>query len=346
MYTTNSYMKKISIYLCAVLLGCSTADETTSPTLSIVPVASPVVESFRGLHTVSEDVVWLSGTGGTFMRTTDGGNHWDHGSFMDSVDFRDIYAFDANRAVMISAGIPAVIYKTEDGGENWSLKYKNDDPRVFFDAVDFWDNFNGLAFSDSFEGRFFMLKTQDGGDTWEQLLSAPEAEEGEGGFAASGTHMIFHGSTEVWMGITTGRVLYSDDRGITWTSSETPLVNRESGSAGIFSMATDGTLVLAVGGDYLKPDDLAGNSAIYQDGKWMPPTKVPSGFRSGVALIPSTEMAITTGTNGTDISFDQGLTWTKIDSTGYHAISFGGSKTSGWMSGGNGKVAKIKILEE
>ena len=31
---------------------------------------------FRGLSVVSENVIWASGTGGTVIRTTDGGKNW------------------------------------------------------------------------------------------------------------------------------------------------------------------------------------------------------------------------------------------------------------------------------
>ncbi len=70
--------------------------------------------NFRGISVVDSFIVWVSGSGGTYVRTVDGGNSWN----VDSVpghtdyDFRDIEAFDANTAVMMSAGRPAIIMKT------------------------------------------------------------------------------------------------------------------------------------------------------------------------------------------------------------------------------------------
>lgn len=335
------------IVLIFVLGSCSTKNvEEKKKQVQINLVDTPVTASFRGLHAIDENTVWLSGSNGTYMRTLDGGVNWEYGSFLDSVDFRDIYAFDADRAIMISAGIPAVIYKTEDGGKNWSLKYKNDDSRVFFDAMDFWDDLHGIAFSDSFDGRFFMLTTSDGGNTWNQLLSAPEASEGEGGFAASGTNMIVSGTSDVWLGTTTGRILYSGDRGVSWESEITPLENSVP-VGGIFSVAilNDDGLGLLVGGNFQEPDNSDKNASILKDGSWYPVEKAPNGFRSSVSFIPESTMAITTGTSGTDLSYDFGSTWNSIDTVGYHAISFGKSASSGWMSGGHGKVAKIKIID-
>jgi photosystem II stability/assembly factor-like uncharacterized protein len=335
----------INILFIFFLWGCNSEEKPTQLSINIFPVKSPVKESFRGLHAINENVAWLSGTGGTYMRTIDGGTNWQYGSFMDSVDFRGIHAFDSERAVMITAGAPTVIYKTEDGGENWSLKYKNDDPRAFFDAIGFWDEFNGVAFSDSFEGRFYLIKTEDGGNTWQQLLSAPEAEEGEGGFAASGTNMILRGTADIWIGTTSGRVFRSSDRGITWLSMETPLSNRENSSGGIFSIDADGKQVFIVGGDYMKPDEKDKNASYFED-SWKTPQQGPGGFRSSVVIVPGVNAVLTTGTNGTDASFDFGNTWTPIDTTGYHAISFGATENTGWMSGGSGRIAKIKIEEK
>lgn len=36
-------------------------------------------ESLRGLNVFSDDMVWASGTGGTFLRTLDGGESWEAG---------------------------------------------------------------------------------------------------------------------------------------------------------------------------------------------------------------------------------------------------------------------------
>src|SRR5207248_4351525 len=50
---------------------------------------------FRGLCVVSPKVVWVSGTQGTFGRTTDGGKTWSVGTVRgaEKLDFRDVEAF-------------------------------------------------------------------------------------------------------------------------------------------------------------------------------------------------------------------------------------------------------------
>src|SRR4029078_1260855 len=94
--------------------------------------------SLRGLSVVNEKIVWASGTGGTVIRTIDGGKTWNVITVpgAEKIDFRDIEAFDANTAYILSIGNgeSSRIYKTTNGGKNWQLQFKNTNPKAFFDA--------------------------------------------------------------------------------------------------------------------------------------------------------------------------------------------------------------------
>ena len=83
------------------------------------------------------------------------------------MDFRDIEAFDANTAYVLSIGEGenSRIYKTTDGGENWKLQFKNTDKKAFFDALAFWDKDTGMAMSDPVDGKYVLIETKDGGKT-------------------------------------------------------------------------------------------------------------------------------------------------------------------------------------
>src|SRR5438552_5470270 len=230
---------------------------------------------FRGLCAVSTKVAWVSGTKGTYGRTSDAGKTWSVGTVLDAgkLDFRDVEAFGETTAYLLSAGPgeDSRIYKTADGGKTWVLQFKNSDPEAFFDAIAFWDNKNGVALSDPVKGQFQLIVTDDGGTNWKRLSATnlPPALPNEGAFAASGTCLVTHGKNDVWFGTggaKTARVFHSNDRGRNWTVGNTPII-AGAASAGIFSIAfRDRHHGMIVGGDFRKPNDSGATAAITSDG--------------------------------------------------------------------------------
>ncbi len=59
----------------------------------------------------------------------------------EKLDFRGIWAWDANTAVAMSSGPGDLsrLYKTTDGCSSWKLLYTNPDKDGFWDAIAFWD---------------------------------------------------------------------------------------------------------------------------------------------------------------------------------------------------------------
>jgi len=149
--------------------------------------------SLRGLSVVNDNVVWVSGSNGTVGRTTNGGKTWQWRTVtgFEKNDFRDIEAFDASTAVIMSVADPAYILKTTDGGESWKVVYENKTKGMFLDAMEFWNDQSGIVIGDPMEGRFFMARTFDGGNSWQDLPmdKRPRADSGEACFAASGTNI-------------------------------------------------------------------------------------------------------------------------------------------------------------
>ncbi|MFH1943321.1 MAG: YCF48-related protein [bacterium] len=335
--------------------GCGTNQKAFSIRLDWESQTSDVNASLRGLCAVSEKIAWASGSQGTILRTTDGGATWEKRPVPEdasALDFRDIQAFNENRAVISSAGQPARIYKTYNGGEHWRLVYTTEIPGVFLDAMAFWDEKNGIAFSDPVEDGFFLIRTTDAGDSWQRIPSEkiPRPLEGEAGFAASGTCIAVQGKNNAWFGTggSLARLFRSTNRGETWFSYATPILSGQP-STGIFSLTFfDEKNGSAVGGNYLTPDSTQQNSSFTTDGgiSWLPVDgSPPSGYRSCVAIIPGTKppALLTVGPNGSDISTDGGKTWTQADTIGYHVVSFPKKGNVGWAAGSGGRIAKCVI---
>lgn len=322
--------------------------------------------SLRGLSVVDSNVAWASGSGGTVLRTIDGGNSWQHRSInhpgADELDYRDVQGFDADHALVLSAGLPARIYRTTDGGESWTESYRNDTEGVFFDGFAFWDDARGVAFSDPVGGKLLIITTDDGGKSWREIDAAviPPAKEGEAGFAASGTGIVvatsqrreahlwigLGGNTEVGgAGMTGGaRVFHSGDGGHTWDVVESPIA--ADSAAGIFSIAfRNASIGVMVGGDYQLPDDASSNVAFTSDGgrSWHPPDadSRPRGYRSVVCYLRRENAFIAGGTSGTDFSLDGGQTWMPLGDEGFHVIAASPNGRAVWAAGSEGRIARL-----
>jgi len=282
--------------------------------------------SIRGISVPQPGVVWISGSNGTAGVSRDTGmsyNLMEINNYKD-LDFRDIHAFNDAEALVMNSGSPAYILKTINGGKSWKEVYTNSHKNIFFNGMDFWDKQHGIAFSDPIDGNLFIITTHDGGETWQvpDSISIPGCGEGEAGFAASGTGIYCHGDKKVIIG--TGgnyaRLFISDDRGINWRTSVTPMVSNKP-STGIFSVAmTDNGKIHITGGDYKNEKDEA-SYYYYTDDEgftWLRPESGPAGYRSCL-LAAETRMAVT-GPGGTDISEDEGKTWQKLKE-GFNAIA-------------------------
>jgi photosystem II stability/assembly factor-like uncharacterized protein len=304
--------------------------------------------NFRGLSVVNEKIVWASGTGGTVVRTVDGGKNWDVIAVprAQKLDFRDIEAFDARTAYVLSIGNgeSSRIYRTADGGKTWKLQFTNRDEKAFYDAIACWDRNNCIAMSDPVEGHYPLFATSDVGANRTRIVSnqMPAAKDGEAAFAASGTCLIAVGRSTAYLvsGGTDARVFRSDDRARTWAVVAAPLTKAKA-AAGIFSIAMrDARNGVIVGGDYEKPELAENNVALTSDGgkTWTLGTGL-KGYRSGVAFVEK-DTYIAVGTNGVDISSDGGRTWQPMNNENLNAVQSKGRKAT-WAVGPKGLVTKL-----
>jgi photosystem II stability/assembly factor-like uncharacterized protein len=317
---------------------------------SWIPQMSNTTSSLRGVSAVNDRVVWASGTGGTFLRTVDGGATWTASKVpgAEALDFRGIRAINERTAFLMSIGPGdrSRIYKTTDSGEHWTLQFTQPDPKGFFDAIAFWDATHGIVVGDALNGSAEIRTTDDGGATWLRQTTPP-ALPGEGSFAASNSCLIVRGRHDAYYvtgGPGAARVFHSRNRGRTWAVATTSVRN-DAASAGIFSIAfADARRGIAVGGDYAKDKEDRQNVAITANSGslWAAPDTRPSGFRSAVAYVADRQMWIATGTSGSDASMDGGRRWRQFDTGSYNALSFISSR-AGWAVGARGRVARFQL---
>jgi photosystem II stability/assembly factor-like uncharacterized protein len=337
----NAPARLSAVALCLAACGRSVARPPTPVALSAVDQTSGTTQLLIGVSPVSERVVWVSGTGGTYLRTTDGGATWQVGRVpgADTLQFRDVYAVDANTAYVLSIGNGAAsrIYFTRDAGRTWSLQFTNADPKAFYDCLDFWDPGRGIAVSDAVDGQTVVITTSDGGEHWARIPAAnlPAALPGEGSFAASGTCVITRSGGHAWIaaGTPMARLLHTADYGRTWSVDTIPL----SGIASVSFRDLRNGIVLG-------SDSTAATASTHDGGRtWVRggPPPFPGGVYGGV-YVPGARRptVVAAGPRGLTYSLDDGATWIAIDGNAYWSVAFASAR-AGWAVGPRGRITRV-----
>lgn len=314
-------------------------------------------------------VVWASGSNGVVLRSVDGGRNWERLAVSggEKLDFRGIWAFDAKTAYVMSVGDgdQSRIYKTIDSGRSWSKQYVGQRHEIFLDGLVCRSAKECFVVGDPVDTRFLFLRTVDGehwveyeredlpskteggapsGNTLSKTQSGPPtALKNEGVFAASNSSLVLCGERDLFFGTggPAARVFRSADSGRSWSVMDTPILSGNA-SSGIFSLACWRDTLVAVGGDYQKPNASERVAAYSSDeGKtWRLAEQQPSGFRSAV-LRRKDGALVAAGMNGTDVSLDGGAHWTRKSSSNLNAI-FVLPGRDVWAVGANGTVARAK----
>jgi photosystem II stability/assembly factor-like uncharacterized protein len=326
---------------------------------------SGTTAGLRGIYSVDGTVAWASGTGGTVLRTTDAGAHWQKCAIPDAatdgatLDFRGVQAWDAQTAIVMASGPgdKSRLYKTADGCKTWELLAKNAEKEGFWDAIMQPHQTYGctkipgytLLVGDPVHGHF---DTRDGstlspGLNWDTTVETCEARDGDAVFAASNSSVSVSAFESFILGVggkSGARVLISPLQQFKHSdpclSVPVPMAGGTE-SSGIFSLAFSNPVApwrgIAVGGDYTKPNDSAGTAAWSADGgkHWTASAKPPHGYRSSVQWNEALKAWITVGTNGSDISRDDGKTWHPIDDGNWNALSLP------FVVGPNGRIARL-----
>jgi photosystem II stability/assembly factor-like uncharacterized protein len=253
--------------------------------------------------------------------------------------------------VLMSAGEGALsrLFRTEDGGATWSETFVMDAPDGFLDCMAFWDRDRGLAYGDAIGGELYLLRTDDGGRSWHRVDPArlPAAQEGEGGFAASGSCAATDPAGNAW--IVTGnaeraRVLHTADGGNSWRASDLPLAGGTGAGATTVGLTGDGR-GFALGG-VIGPGE-GERVALTEDfgATWTVGGQLSlDGAVYGAAWAPGPppQPLVAVGPGGMDWSRDGGRTWERVDTLTYWAVAFAAPDV-GWAVGPGGRLVRIEV---
>ena len=291
---------------------------------------------------------WNSGANGVVLRSEDDGYLWQQCAIppeAGKLDFRGIWGWDANHAIVMSSGPGAAsrLYETTDGCAHWKLLFSNPDAAGFWDAIAFRNRQQGVLLGDPVNGRFVILETNDAGAHWwrDERPGLEADARGEGAFAASNSALALspdgkdiHFATG---GIAGARVFHLLSKSRKWQTIKLKQLH-PADSAGIFSIAfRDSEHMVAVGGDYKQPEHADETASWSSDAgrTWSAAATPPVGYRSAVAWDEKLGGWIAAGPNGSDVSYDDGHTWKHFDNTSWNALSLP------WAAGPAGKIANL-----
>src|SRR5690606_19524306 len=286
---------------------------------------------------VDANTVWTfayDGSGaGTYpkvvSRTTDGGATWTATTVAgpgSNALISDISALDANTAWIITAPHTAGtnanrIWKTTNGGANWTQQTSGYTSGSFGNQIYFWDANEGWTAGDPIGGFFEMYKTTNGGTTWTLVPGRPAAL-GDFGYVALKEVV----GDNIWIGTDIGRILRSTDRGATWTASFSPVLDfggvTTSGSSGAFAFkdANNGLLIAVDGADSPATTTASLYSSDDAGATWDPLSPTGTWYFCDITYVPGTANTyVSTGINsgdpswmGSSYSTDGGVTWVSI----------------------------------
>jgi photosystem II stability/assembly factor-like uncharacterized protein len=362
--------RTLAVFLIGISATLAFAADHKGHQPKLTPQNSGTTQLLISVSPVNSRVVWAAGTGGTFVVTTDGGKNWKAGVVpgAEALQFRDVQGVSDKIAYLMSIGNNTTdfhIYKTTDGGANWTIEFTNETTGAFYDCFAFWTPNRGITHSDSVNGVFPDIRTTDG-TTWQDIsANMPPALMGEASFAASGTCITTQGRRNAWIatgGATIARILATRDGGDTWNAYDTPLVS--SPSAGAISVAfRDPRHGIVAGGD-LAANNSADVATSRDGGKTWRLTKMPpvdgaifclsyihghGDLKKGdghgdrtVVVTSETQPNFNSGLAAW--TPDEGRTWFALPNTvtGFWAVAFANPK-AGWFVGNNGSITKISF---
>lgn len=332
-----------------ICFSCYTKKQKEKRAFSIIDIKTILEDStlsIRAIEILDKESLAFAANNNTYGLYNDSMDQWLISKIeQDSLDieFRAI----ANNSVdffMISVSNPALLYKTGDNGD-MQLVYKEEHENVFYDAMKFWNDEEGIVIGDTTDDCLSIIITRDGGFTWNKLScdDLPQGKENEGAFAASNTNIDIVGD-KTWVATTAGRIYYSPDKGKTWEVKESPIM-KDKETEGIYSIDFfDDLNGFAIGGDYTKPTDSSANKIRTLNGgkSWelIGQNQIP-GYRSCVQYIPNGEgnELVAVGFKGIDYSNDNGESWKHLSDAGFYTIRFLNDSTA--YAAGSRRISKL-----
>ena len=349
-------IKKLFLFcFFVVLTACKSGNITKSaPDYATIVIDTLLSDklSCRALL-VDEDKIWYASNG----------NKWGYLSLKDKnksfqttlkkddlkLEFRSI-AQTKNSVFILTVANPALLYRIDKRTLQTELVYQEQHEKVFYDAMLFMNEKEGIAIGDPTENCPSIIKTLDGGKTWMKLpcTTLPKFAAGESFFAASNTNLTYRaGKLFMVSGGKSANCYLSVDKGITWSKFETPIVQGQT-MTGIFtSDFYDVSTGIVAGGNYEQLTQNTQNKAYTSDGgqTWkLVADGEAFGYASCIQFVPHTagKALVATTATGVYYSKDAGASWKQL-SAAKDFIAFRFINPNTIIASGKNRIVKMSL---
>lgn len=249
----QKFMKK-SLLLLSLITTIGVQAQNFWTEVSPFPSNSNLIA--RQISIVDNNVVWVNGynygdifdTTSKWSHSSDSGLTWTSGIIdleNSNLGVSSIFAISASTAyasvyskILTDFG---GVWKTQDGGITWvNQPTATFNTASFANFIHFFDANNGIVVGDPESGYFEIYTTTDAGENWVRVpqINLPLIIHGEYGYTLN---FETKGST-IWFGTSQGRIFKSNNNGLNWTVSQTPVADIQTAKYA-FKNVNEGILI-------------------------------------------------------------------------------------------------------
>jgi photosystem II stability/assembly factor-like uncharacterized protein len=279
---------------------------------------------------INPNIIWVSGDN-AILKSTDGGQSWLTINTPTGGWIYHIFAIDVNIAWCTGDNSGSSIFKTIDGGMNWTMQVYS--PTQFINGIHFFNQNTGILLTDPTQGEFGFFITRNGGSTWYRHSTGLSGTVLlDNCLGALDTNLVwFPGQTQ------NGKRLFklSGGLGNNWVSYA--FLNNLNMSHVVFK---DFNTALATQGYNVQISTNGGMTWVIQNNSAL--NTMPTNF----ILIPGTDWIFANGGTIFRMSYDLCSTWQPV-------VNLQIAPTFGWMraldtnniylAGANGKIYKYNF---
>ena len=185
----------------ALMYGCERFDRSK---IKMPEFNFATTENLHGVAFIDNQHIWVSGSYGTILFSSDGGKTWEKQESGIKELLLGCITF-VNRSKGWAAGVGGTIVHTTDGGKNWTAQKSGSEYDIH--DIFFLNTQKGWAVGEYGT----VLHTDDGGKQWKQQKEHSDVFYNDVFFADSNTG---------WIVGEFGTILHTEDGGATWQPQE------------------------------------------------------------------------------------------------------------------------------